>query len=316
MTPVPRAEQPLVGAGDEVVAVEVGEADVFHAETMHAVDHVDDPVLFVALLVEFAHQLADLADRQLHAAARLHPGHAQHPGLRADLSGDAGQDLVGGNPVRVLEQRELADLGTHALVPVFQGGVGGVVLVGGGQDLLARLHQQAAVDRRQAVGGAAGERHLARLHGEVATCPGASLVLVFPDFLAMPVHRFARVAVEADPQALDGLPHRPRVGGEEEVGEVQILRVEIELLAQRFPLIAGVARCAFGAERLGSGKQRQAGGENAGLLEKGTTVVHREVRCGVVRGWLSAWRVFALRPRRAGSCLPRAWRCRHRNNRG
>lgn len=71
------AEHPFVGAGNKEITMHVGEVEVFHAETVHTVDHVEDAILVVTVAVVFIHQFADLANRQFDAAAGLHPRHAK-----------------------------------------------------------------------------------------------------------------------------------------------------------------------------------------------------------------------------------------------
>lgn len=148
----------------------------------------------------------------------------------------------------VFEQWEFVDLGIYVFVLVFQGGVGGVVFVGGGQDFFVWLYQQVVVDCCQVVGGVVGECYLVRLYGEVVICLGVSFVFVFLDFFVMLVYCFVWVVVEVDLQVFDGFLYWLRVGGEEEVGEVQILWVEIELLVQCFLFIVGVVWYVFGVE--------------------------------------------------------------------
>ncbi|MNO66997.1 hypothetical protein D3C76_577980 [compost metagenome] len=58
-----------MGAGDEVVTLQVGEAHVFDAEAVHAIDHVEDAVVFVTVAVGLVDQGADLPDGQFHATA-------------------------------------------------------------------------------------------------------------------------------------------------------------------------------------------------------------------------------------------------------
>ncbi|MCY1427642.1 hypothetical protein D9M71_434990 [compost metagenome] len=235
----PGAEHPFVSAGDEEVAVHVGKGEVFDAKTVHPVDHVQDVVLLVALTVLLFDQLADFADRQFHAAARLHPGHAQYASLRADAFGNRIQHFIHGNVAAVVEQLELAHLGALALLTKFQGVVGGVMLVFADQDFLVRAHMNAAIDHRQAFGGAAGQRDLLGFGIEVASGPDPHVVLAFLGFLQVPVHGPARVAVDVGAVHVDRVAHRRGVRGDEEIGEMQVVRVLIEQLAQLRPFALG-----------------------------------------------------------------------------
>ncbi|MNJ70642.1 hypothetical protein D3C77_671170 [compost metagenome] len=93
----------------------VGKVEVFHAKPMHAVYHVENALLVVAVAVVFGDKLADFADGQFDAAARMHPGHAQYPRIGADVGRNAAQHFVTGNTVRGLEQIDAPDLGAFSL---------------------------------------------------------------------------------------------------------------------------------------------------------------------------------------------------------
>ncbi|MNF84371.1 hypothetical protein D3C84_667290 [compost metagenome] len=265
----PWAEHPFVGAGNEEIAVHVREVDVLHAEAVYAIDHVEDAVLVGAATVFLLHQFADLADGQLHAAAGMHPGHAQYTGFGANVAFNRGQHFGGRDLVRVFEQFDLANLGAVLLGAVFEHAVGGVVLVFAGENFLIRAHVDARVNHRQAFGGAAGQGDLRRLGLQVATGPHAHLFFAAFGFAAMPVHGQARVAIEIGAMHLDGFTHGQRVRGHQEVGEVQVVRVLREQLAQLVPFVLGQRRGAGGVcGQAHGGGQGNAGRQNAGLLEE------------------------------------------------
>ncbi|MOA61662.1 hypothetical protein D3C78_1868550 [compost metagenome] len=68
---------------------------------------------------------------------------------------------------------------------------------------------------------------------------------------------------------LDGFTHRQRVRGHQEVGEVQVVRVLGEELAQLVPFVLGQWRGAGGpCWQTHGGDQGDAGREDAGLLEE------------------------------------------------
>lgn len=75
------AEQPLVGASDEEVAIQVGESDIFHAEAVYAIDAEQDAVLLVPVAVLLAYPLANFADRQFDPAAGVNPGQTNDPSV-------------------------------------------------------------------------------------------------------------------------------------------------------------------------------------------------------------------------------------------
>ncbi len=106
-------------AGDIEVAFHVREIQVLDAKAVHAIDHVQDAVLVVTVAVVFFDQITDSANRQFHTAAGLHPGHAQHAGLRLNAAGDGTNDFVCRNSGRVFEQANLAHLRAFALLTEF-----------------------------------------------------------------------------------------------------------------------------------------------------------------------------------------------------
>ena len=262
-------EHPFMRAGDEEVAMHVRKIEVFDTETMHAVDHVKNAIFVVAVAVQLFHQLADFADGQFHAAARLHPGHAQHTGIRSNALGNRRQHFVLRNVATAFEQLELADLHPVLLLAVIQRVIGRVVLVFGGEDFLVRAHMDAAVDQRQTLGGAAGEGDLFRGGLEVTSSPRANFLFAFLGFPQVPVHGSAGVAVEVGAVPVDGFAHGPRVRRHQEVGEVQVVRILIEQLTQLRPFVLRQRRWIGGqCRQVHSGTQGQARGKEAGLLEE------------------------------------------------
>ncbi|MNL00319.1 hypothetical protein D3C87_1207500 [compost metagenome] len=217
----------------------LGEVRVLDAKAVHAVDHIQDAILLVALTVQRFDQFADFTDRQFHAAARLHPSHAQYAGFRTNALGDRVEYFIHGNVAAVFEQLEFAHLGALALLTEFQGVVGGVMLVFADQDFLIRTHMNATVNYCQTFGGAAGEGDLLRLGVEVTTSPDPHVVLAFLGFLQVPVHGAAGVAVDVGAVHVDRVAHRCRVRGHQEIGEMQVVRVLIEQLAQLRPFALG-----------------------------------------------------------------------------
>ncbi|MCY1240821.1 hypothetical protein D9M72_536870 [compost metagenome] len=143
------------------------------------------------------------------------------------------------------------------------------MLVFAGEDLLARAHVDAGVDHRQAFGGAAGQGDLRRFGFQIAPGPDAHLFFAAFGFAAMPVHGQAGVAIEVGAVHLDGFTHRTRVRGHQEVGEVQVVRVLREQLAQLVPFVLGQRRGAGGVcGQAHGGGQGNAGRQDAGLLEE------------------------------------------------
>ncbi|MOA67720.1 hypothetical protein D3C78_1950180 [compost metagenome] len=61
-------------------------------------------VAFVPVLIDLAYERTDFANRQFHAAARMHPGHAQHARLWGNGGPHGTQHLVGAHLPGLLEQ--------------------------------------------------------------------------------------------------------------------------------------------------------------------------------------------------------------------
>src|SRR6516164_3368557 len=83
-TGAPRTEQPFVCAGRKRVASQRGDLWIFHANPVHAVNDQQHTILFVAVAVYFRQGLSDPGDRQPHAAAGMHPGHAERSRVWSD----------------------------------------------------------------------------------------------------------------------------------------------------------------------------------------------------------------------------------------
>jgi hypothetical protein len=76
---------------------------------VNAVDAEQYAVAFGATGVERINRVGDLANRELHARARVHPRDREHAGLRPDGARDAVGDLVFRRSLRPVVQRDLAD---------------------------------------------------------------------------------------------------------------------------------------------------------------------------------------------------------------
>ncbi|MNO66998.1 hypothetical protein D3C76_577990 [compost metagenome] len=132
------------------------------------------------------------------------------------------------------------------------------MLVFGGQDFLLRVQAQAAVDHPEAFGGAAGEGDLAWLDFKIAACPFTHLGFVLPLALGVPLDAACRVLVKLCAKAFDRFAHGARVRGDEEVGEVRVVGVELEQLAKTAPGIRGRRRAR---RRLGAAQQLAGQGQ-------------------------------------------------------
>ena len=107
-----RAEDPLVAAGDEEVAAEIGDGLLLDAEAVHAVDAQEHAIGLGALLVHVGERVGHAADRQLHARRRVHPGARATARVRGPIALDqVADDLVGGRLLGHRVERDLADGG-------------------------------------------------------------------------------------------------------------------------------------------------------------------------------------------------------------
>jgi hypothetical protein len=128
-----------------------------------------------------------------------------------------------------------------------------VVILIGGEHLIARLQWEAVVDHRQPRSRVTGERQVL---GISAGVPADGLgdgvievrILVFEHPL---LHRQERIAVEPLTQLLNSLPHGPGMGCEIEETEMDILGRELELLPDRLPVTRIERQCRRKPESLG-----------------------------------------------------------------
>ena len=163
------------------------------------------------------------------------------------------------------------------------------MLVNRGENFLIRAHLHAAVDHRQAFGGAAGQGDLRRFGLQILAGPVAHVFFALLGDAQIPIHRQTRIQIQRRAMALDRFAHRFRMRGDEEIGEVNRLRILIEHLTQLRPFVS--RRSGHGSDGRRStqaGAQGQGGGEQAGLLEKSATIGH-----GRATSWRAASAGFA-----------------------
>src|SRR5204863_3668830 len=104
-----RAEQPLVAAGDEEVAAEIGHRLLLDAETVHAVDAEEHAIGFGALLIDVRDRVGHPTDRQLDARRRMHPGARDRTRAGANPLHQIADNLFGGRLLGDGIERDLAD---------------------------------------------------------------------------------------------------------------------------------------------------------------------------------------------------------------
>ena len=140
-----RSEQPLVGAGHQHVAAEVGERLGLHAEGVDGVDAEQG-----RLAAGGGERVGDGTHRELHAGARVRPGDRDRLGRR----GDAGEEARRrSRPRRRRPGRRRAPLvarSRRARAREAKGFVGRVEVVLGGEHLVAGLRAAARRTRRRA----------------------------------------------------------------------------------------------------------------------------------------------------------------------
>ena len=108
------------------------------------------------------------------------------------------------------------------------------MVVTGGQDVLPLPELQSSVEQAQPHGGAVGQGDLGRVHSKVF---GGSAEHVGFEALCMIVQVVRRVFVQPPAMGLDRLADRPRVRGEEESSQVNIVARQIELATHCPPVL-------------------------------------------------------------------------------
>ncbi len=164
----PGAAEPLVAAGDEHVHRLDPDRLVLDAEGVHAVDREQHAVAPVG-----AHRGGDLRERELDAGARVHPREREHAGAAGDAGPDGLRDRAGGGLGGVVVELDAPERQPVAGGPQPQRLVGRVVVVLGGEELVAtgaqvdRPVHEAEPHRRRV-----GEREVLRVDLQV---PAAGL---------------------------------------------------------------------------------------------------------------------------------------------
>jgi hypothetical protein len=94
------------------------------------------------------------------------------------------------------------------------------------------------IDQGESGGGIAGERDIVRIGTGVATKRrGHRIIELGQVVLEHPLlHRQQRILVESPAKPLDGITHRPGMGGQVEQAEVDVGGIDVELLPHRSPV--------------------------------------------------------------------------------
>ncbi len=146
-----RAEDPLVAAGHEEVAAEIGDGSSSTPKPCTPSTHRSTRSASARFAFTSASASAMRADRQLDARRRVDPGAPRRARVRGPMRLDqVADDLVGGRRLGHRVERDLADGGAGVQRRAGAAIVGDVVIVRGGDDLLA---PGAAAGRRTAAPG-------------------------------------------------------------------------------------------------------------------------------------------------------------------
>jgi len=123
------------------------------------------------------------------------------------------------------------------------------MLVNRSEDFLIGAHLHAAINHRQAFGGAAGEGDLCRFGLQIPTGPKPYVFFALVGHAQVPVHGQPGIQVQRGAVTGDGLAHGFGVGGHQKVGEVDVVRVLVEQLTQLRPLVPGQRLRLRGGDR-------------------------------------------------------------------
>ena len=247
------------------------------SEAVHGIQDDENPLVLPAIGIDLRHGPRERAHRNLHAAARVHPGEADDARVRTDRALQTIDHFVGGCLGRIHVERNAPPAGAGLLDREANRLVMHVVVVCRAEHFIARLERQPLVDEGEPLGRAVRERHFLGATADVA-CGS----VLYADrervlFRILPEERVEAHAVldrrkglgiEHAAKALNRIAHRLRVRDDVELRKMHPVGREIELGAYRGPVRAAVDRgngdglVRRGSARGGSGHERQTDGCN------------------------------------------------------
>ena len=213
----------------EEIAAEIRHRGRLGAEAVHAVDGQQDPLIVGPAGVDVLQAVGEIADRELHAGAGVHPRDADDPRGRRDRVEEPLDHLLRAGLGRIRVELDGADVRAGALRGEPDRLVGRVEVVLGRDDLLAGRQPLAAVHQPDAHRRAVGEGDEPGVRpqvpgGRVAHC-GLRLRLdalqvgmaLDVEPAAMPVHRLPdgrRRRTEHEGVEVDAVPRRGELGAD------------------------------------------------------------------------------------------------------
>ena len=230
-----RSQDPFMGAGDEEIRAQRGRVDVLDAKTVHAVDDQDGPLRRRPTGVDGANRRGHLGDRQLETGRRVDPGQPDRTGGGRDRAPQANHHSFGAGLGGAVMERHLAHRRTLLGGRQRDRLVMGIVVMLGRQDLVPRVQAESVVDQRQARGRIRHPRQLGRGGSGV----GGEPVFDPPPVVAEEEQSLLdaqRVGIDSAAPAVDGFPHRPRMGRQEEARHRNQVRVEVEKAPHGAPI--------------------------------------------------------------------------------
>jgi len=271
MIPVPRgANIHLCVPAQKIVRAELGGLGLDGAQAMDSIDDEQDPAPLVAPAIRLLDHLSEGRNRQAHARARMHPGEPDHACRRLQGRAQAIDHLCGVRLAGTIVKRDAPRGGALPLGGEADRLVMRIVIVRGGEDLVARLKPQSVIDERQSRGRVAGERDLVALSAEV---PGEILANLQLEVVLVREHAVVdgqvRIRIERLTIVFDRVSHRLWMRGDEEAREMKVAPVDRELIADSLPV--GEVREGSGAllergEQI-AGRKRRGGGSRCGSEE-------------------------------------------------
>ena len=203
-------------------------------------DSVDDEQnAIVAVAIHLRDHVRDPADRQPHAALRMNPGDADDARVRSDLAADMIHDPVGGDAVPRVPHRHLAPRRAIALGGQADRFVVHIVIVVRRQDLIAGFQRQAVIDQRQTRRRVLRHGDVLRIRADVFGERGghAQGNVGFRRLEQSALDGEEGIRVQLAAVGLDRRADWPWMRREIEEAQVCVGGVEIELLADRVPVV-------------------------------------------------------------------------------
>src|SRR5881392_1905060 len=229
----PRTEQPFVCAGRKCVASQRCDLWIFHAKPMHTVNDQQHTIFFVAATIYFRQCLSNAGNGQPHAAAGVHPGDADRSRVWSDRFANAFGYFIRRNRAVRIEERNFAPGRSATPCGEPDRFVMNIMIMDSGQDLVTFAQWQPMINKSQPGRRVLRQRDVLPIAADVVGDGAADLqrdILVsLHENRALNCKQ--RICIYPRPVLLYRLTHRPWVGSQKKLGEMNVIRSQFKLPA-------------------------------------------------------------------------------------